>query len=213
MSSGEAAFLTDEKQRRSVQAVVTHFLAEMLSRGVADAGVLRGEPSRQVSLRRGEVEQVVARDSILSFADLLDRAEAAASAVDHPDGQRLVRRSGRRVLPSDHGAGPGAHGLAAGAASGQRGPGEVLRHRRRADHDAGTARHRSGAGQARGAAGGSRPAGQWPSAAPWGHRHAALQRGRDGGVLAADTVLPAGDLRPACGRWCSSACCSRWCCC
>lgn len=92
MSSGESAFLTDEKQRRSVQSVVTHFLAEMLSRGVADAGVLRGEPSRQVSLRRGEVEQVVARDSILSFADLLDRAEAAASAVDHADGQRLVRR-------------------------------------------------------------------------------------------------------------------------
>ncbi|MGH7581389.1 MAG: HD family phosphohydrolase [Gemmatimonadales bacterium] len=92
MTGAESAYLTVESQRRGAQSVVTHFLAEMLSRGVADAGVLRGEPSRQLSLRRGEVERVVARDSVLSFADLLDRAEAAASAIDHPDGQRVVRR-------------------------------------------------------------------------------------------------------------------------
>jgi hypothetical protein len=72
--------------------VVTHFLAELLSRGVADAGVLRAEPSRQVSLRRAETEQVVPRDSILSFADLIERAEAAASAIEDPAGQRTVRR-------------------------------------------------------------------------------------------------------------------------
>jgi hypothetical protein len=88
----ETEFLTVETQRRRVQAVVTHFLAEMLSRGVADAGVLRGEPSRQVSLRRAEVETVVPRDSILSFADLMERAEAAASAIESPAGQRAVRR-------------------------------------------------------------------------------------------------------------------------
>ncbi len=88
----ETEFLAVESQRRRVQAVVTHFLAEMLSRGVADAGVLRGEPSRQVSLRRAEVEKVVARDSILSFADLMERAEAAASAIESLAGQRAVRR-------------------------------------------------------------------------------------------------------------------------
>ena len=88
----ETEFLTVESQRRRVQAVVTHFLAEMLSRGVADAGVLRGEPNREVSLRRGEAERVVPRDSILSFADLMERAEAAASAIESQAGQRAVRR-------------------------------------------------------------------------------------------------------------------------
>jgi putative nucleotidyltransferase with HDIG domain len=92
MGPAETEYLAVESQRRRVQSVVTHFLAEMLSRGVADAGVLRAEPSRQVSLRRGEIERVVERDSILSFADLLERAEAAASAIESPDGQRVVRR-------------------------------------------------------------------------------------------------------------------------
>ena len=92
LGAAETEFLTVESQRRRVQSVVTHFLAEMLSRGVADAGVLRSEPSRQVSLRRAEVERVVARDSILSFADLMERAEAAGSAIESPAGQRTVRR-------------------------------------------------------------------------------------------------------------------------
>ncbi len=92
LGPAEAEYLSKEAQRRQVQGVVTHFLAELLSRGVADAGVLRGEPSRQVSLRRADVEHVVARDSILSFADLTERAEAAASAVESPAGQRVIRR-------------------------------------------------------------------------------------------------------------------------
>ena len=92
LGEAEAGFLTVETQRRQVQGIVTHFLAELLSRGVADAGVLRGEPNRQVSLRRADVERVVARDSILSFADLMERAEAAASAVEGPVGQRVIRR-------------------------------------------------------------------------------------------------------------------------
>ena len=92
LGTQETEFLAVESQRRRGQAAVTHFLAETLSRGVADAGVLRAEPSRQVSLRRGEIEKVVARDSILSFADLMERAEAAASAIESPAGQRVVRR-------------------------------------------------------------------------------------------------------------------------
>ncbi len=92
LGPAETAYLTVESQRRRVQAVVTHFLAETLSRGVADAGVLRGEPSRQVSLRRGENERIIPRDSILTFADLIERAEAAASTLDDADAQRAVRR-------------------------------------------------------------------------------------------------------------------------
>jgi cyclic-di-AMP phosphodiesterase PgpH len=92
LGPAETEFLSVEAQRRRAQSVVTHFLAELLSRGVADAGVLRSEPSLQVSLRRAEVERVVARDSILSFADLMERAEAAASAIESSAGQRTVRR-------------------------------------------------------------------------------------------------------------------------
>jgi cyclic-di-AMP phosphodiesterase PgpH len=92
LGPAETEYLTVESQRQRVQGIVTHFLAETLSRGVADAGVLRGEPSRQVSLRRGEGERAVPRDSILTFADLVERAEAAASGLPDPVGQRTVRR-------------------------------------------------------------------------------------------------------------------------
>ncbi|HEY9505852.1 MAG TPA: hypothetical protein VIQ27_07770, partial [Gemmatimonadales bacterium] len=92
LSAAEAGYLADESRRRRIQAIVTHFLAETLSRGVADAGVLRSEPAREVSLRRGEGERAVPRDSVLTFADLIDRAEAAASNLDDPVVQRTVRR-------------------------------------------------------------------------------------------------------------------------
>ena len=92
LGPSETTYLTVEAQRRRVQAIVTHFLAETLSRGVADAGVLRGEPARQLSLRRGEGERAIPRDSILTFADLIDRAEAAATNLNDPVGQRTVRR-------------------------------------------------------------------------------------------------------------------------
>jgi cyclic-di-AMP phosphodiesterase PgpH len=92
LGPAETDYLTVESQRHRVQGIVTHFLAEMLSRGVADAGVLRGEPSRQLSLRRGEGERAAPRDSVLTFADLIERAEAAASSMPDPVGQRTVRR-------------------------------------------------------------------------------------------------------------------------
>jgi putative nucleotidyltransferase with HDIG domain len=92
LGPAETEYLTVESQRRRLQGIVTHFLAEMLSRGVADAGVMRGEPSRQVSLRRGENERVIPRDSILTFADLIERGEAAASGLADPIAQRTVRR-------------------------------------------------------------------------------------------------------------------------
>ena len=88
----ESAYLADVGRRRRMQELVTHFLAEALSAGVADAGVMRSEGSPRVTLRRGEVERVVPRDSIRTFADLMEQAEAAGSAVEDPLGQRTVRR-------------------------------------------------------------------------------------------------------------------------
>ena len=88
----ETAYLTDAAQRQALQEAVTHFLAEALSRGVADAGVVRGEPSPTVSLRRGDQEWVLPRDSILTFADLMEQAEAAGAGIESPVGQRTLRR-------------------------------------------------------------------------------------------------------------------------
>jgi putative nucleotidyltransferase with HDIG domain len=85
-------YLSDPARRRKLQEVVTHFLAEALSRGVADAGVMRGEASPRVTLRRGETEQIVPRDSIRTFADLMDEAEAAGIVIDNVEGQRALRR-------------------------------------------------------------------------------------------------------------------------
>ncbi|MEO6055426.1 MAG: HDIG domain-containing metalloprotein, partial [Gemmatimonadales bacterium] len=88
----ETRYLADPARRHAMQELVTHFLGETLSRGVADAGVIRGEASRQVTLRRNDAEQVVARDSILTFADLMEQAEAAGIVVEDPVGQRTLRR-------------------------------------------------------------------------------------------------------------------------
>ena len=80
----------------------THFLAEALSRGVADAGVMRGEASPSIALRRGETERVVPRDSILTFADLMEQAEAAGDQPRRPGRAAHAPPPGRRVLPADH---------------------------------------------------------------------------------------------------------------
>jgi putative nucleotidyltransferase with HDIG domain len=92
LGAPESEYLTDSLQRRRLQEVVTHFLAEALSQGVADAGVMRGEASPRVTLRRGEAEQVVPRDSIRTFADLMEEAEAAGIGIESDAGQRAIRR-------------------------------------------------------------------------------------------------------------------------
>jgi putative nucleotidyltransferase with HDIG domain len=88
----ETRFLADSARRRAMRELVTHFLGESLSRGVADAGVIRGEASRQLTLRRNDAERVVARDSILTFADLMEEAEVAGIVIEDPVGQRALRR-------------------------------------------------------------------------------------------------------------------------
>ena len=200
LGAAETEFLTVEEQRRRAQAVVTHFLAEMLSRGVADAGVLRGEPSRQVSLRRAEAERVVPRDSILTFADLMERAEAAASAIESPAGQRAVRRLvgafyHPTVVPDLALTSSRREQLRASVD-----PVQVLRERRRADRDGGAAGHRGRPREAGRAPGRDREAGKRASLLRGARRRTAVQRDRDGRVLAAAAVLPAGDLRPSSGR-------------
>jgi putative nucleotidyltransferase with HDIG domain len=92
MGPEETRFLTDSTNRRQIQEVFTHFLAEALSRGVADAGAIRGEVSPAIALRRGETERIVPRDSILTFADLMEQAEAAGINLPTAVGQRTLRR-------------------------------------------------------------------------------------------------------------------------
>jgi putative nucleotidyltransferase with HDIG domain len=92
LGAPESDYLADPERRRQLQQVATHFLAEALSRGVADAGVMRGEASPRVTLRRGETERVVPRDSIRTFADLMEEAEAAGIGIESEAGQRTIRR-------------------------------------------------------------------------------------------------------------------------
>jgi cyclic-di-AMP phosphodiesterase PgpH len=88
----ETRYLVDSTSRRQLQEVATHFLAEGLQRGVADAGAIRSEVSKDISLRRGETERIVPRDSILTFADLMEQAEAAGTNLPTAAGQRTLRR-------------------------------------------------------------------------------------------------------------------------
>jgi len=88
----EIAYLADSTRRRAMRELATHFLGETLSRGVADAGLVRSEPSRQVTLRRNDTERVVPRDSIFTFADLMEQAEVVGIVVEDPVGQRTLRR-------------------------------------------------------------------------------------------------------------------------
>jgi cyclic-di-AMP phosphodiesterase PgpH len=88
----ETRFLADSTNRRQIQEIFTHFLAEGLSRGVADAGAILGEVSPVIALRRGETERIVPRDSILTFADLMEQAEAAGINLPTAAGQRTLRR-------------------------------------------------------------------------------------------------------------------------
>ncbi|MGN6392188.1 MAG: HD family phosphohydrolase [Gemmatimonadales bacterium] len=92
LGPAETRYLADSTNRRTMRELVTHFLGETLSRGVADAGVIRGEPSREITLRRNDAERVVLRDSIQTFADLMEQAEAAGIVVEDPVGQRTLRR-------------------------------------------------------------------------------------------------------------------------
>lgn len=87
-----AEYLLDPKRRRAVKAALSSVLSGTLSQGVADVATLRDEPSTYLSLRRGDAERVVARDSLLTFADLMVRAEEPHPGVADEVGRRVVRQ-------------------------------------------------------------------------------------------------------------------------
>jgi hypothetical protein len=88
----EAEALLDSERRRAVRSAIKQFLGGMLSQGVADAGTLRAEPSRVVTLRRGEAERLIPRDSILTFVDLMARVEGPHAGVSDEVGRRAIRQ-------------------------------------------------------------------------------------------------------------------------
>jgi cyclic-di-AMP phosphodiesterase PgpH len=92
LGRAETEFLMDTGHRRGLRTALASFLKGTLSEGVADAGVMRTEPSRYLSLRHGDIERVVARDSILTFPDLMARAEAPHPGVSDEIGRRTLRQ-------------------------------------------------------------------------------------------------------------------------
>ncbi len=88
----EAEYLLDAAKRRVVKAALDTLLRASLLQGVADASAIRAESSRLVALRRGEAERLVSRDSILTFPDLMARAEEPRAGVADEIGRRVVRQ-------------------------------------------------------------------------------------------------------------------------
>jgi putative nucleotidyltransferase with HDIG domain len=88
----DAEYLSDAGRRRSLRTALSSLLGGTISRGLADAATLRAEPSRWVTLRRGDAERVVERDSIGTFADLMAEAEAPRQGVVDEVGGRLLRK-------------------------------------------------------------------------------------------------------------------------
>lgn len=92
LTPDELAYLADPVQREQLQDLLSGFLAQMLTRGVADAGVMSGEPSALISVRRGDSERIVPADSVVTFADLMARAEEVTSGPATELGRRLFRK-------------------------------------------------------------------------------------------------------------------------
>jgi putative nucleotidyltransferase with HDIG domain len=91
LGRSEIDYLIETGHRRAVQTALASFLKGTMSQGVADAGTIRAEPSRFLSLRHGDAERVVPRDSILTFPDLMARAEEPHPGVADELGRRVVR--------------------------------------------------------------------------------------------------------------------------
>ncbi len=92
LGKSEAEYLTDPGRRRLMKTALASFLKGTLSQGVADAATIRSESSRFLALRHGEAERVVPRDSILTFPDLMARAEEPHPGVVDEVGRRTVRQ-------------------------------------------------------------------------------------------------------------------------
>src|SRR3954468_4610751 len=76
----EAAYLSKGGKRRALQQALERLFDRTLEQGVTGAGVLQGEQSRDLIVRRGSTESSVVRDQVLTFAQYLNRAKQL-----HPD--------------------------------------------------------------------------------------------------------------------------------
>ncbi len=92
LAADEERYLSDPARRADMRDAITTFLERTLTDGVADAGALRSERSDRISLLRADEERRVLRDSVLTFADFMNRAEGAAPPNAGPVGERTFRR-------------------------------------------------------------------------------------------------------------------------
>ncbi len=80
MSLQEAAYLSKGGKRHALQQALEKLFDRTLAQGVTGPGILQGEQSRELIVRRGSTESSVQRDQVLSFAQYLNRAKQL-----HPD--------------------------------------------------------------------------------------------------------------------------------
>ncbi len=90
VSDEERRYLEAPGRRVAVARALEGFLRRELGQGVADAGVLLAEPSRRVAIVRDDAEVTRSRDSVATFADLLEGAEGVLPGGRAAD--RLFRR-------------------------------------------------------------------------------------------------------------------------
>jgi len=88
----DAEYLVDPGRRRALRTALSDVLRGAISQGIGDAAVLRAEPGRWVTLRRGDAERVIERDSLGTFADLMAEAETPHTGVEDEVGRRTLRQ-------------------------------------------------------------------------------------------------------------------------
>ena len=98
----EAAYLGKGGKRRALQQSLQRLFDRTLAQGVTGPGVLQGEQSRELIVRRGSTESSVIRDQVLTFAQYLNRAKQlhpdAGSSVGDVLYLKLVRQFFRPTL-------------------------------------------------------------------------------------------------------------------
>ncbi len=98
----EAAYLNKGGKRRAMQQALVRLFDRTLAQGVTGPGVLQGEQSRELIVRRGSTESSVLRDQVLTFAQYLNRAKQlhpdAGSSVGDVLYLKLVRQFFRPTL-------------------------------------------------------------------------------------------------------------------
>src|SRR3989441_2214335 len=98
----EAAYLSKGGKRRAMQQALERLFGRTLAQGVTGPGVLQGEQSRELIVRRGSTESSVIRDQVLTFAQYLNRAKQlhpdAGSSVGDVLYLKLVRQFFRPTL-------------------------------------------------------------------------------------------------------------------